>query len=91
MEQKVICLFCASANTKKSFYPQVLFNGKVFVYYECRNCKLNFNYPLLDNGDYNALYPVGYHDEFYFKSQKKFGKQLEILTKYSTIKSFVDY
>jgi len=91
MDKKITCLFCGSDNTKESFYPKVLFNDKVFVYRECQICKLNFNYPLLTDDDYKALYPVGYHDEFYFKTGKKFNKQLAILRKYSGIKSFTDY
>jgi len=91
MATRPACLFCGSTDTKESFYPKVQFNNKVFVYQECKNCKLNFNDPLLGNDDYVALYPVEYHDEFYFKSEKKYDKQLSILKKYGDIKSIVDY
>jgi SAM-dependent methyltransferase len=91
MDHKPACIFCGSTATKESFYPKVLFNNKVFVYRECMDCKLNFNTPLLTGEDYTALYPVEYHDEFYFKTGKKFDQQLRILEKYKGIKSFVDY
>jgi SAM-dependent methyltransferase len=91
MESKTACLFCGSTNTGESFYPEVRFNNRVFVYQECRNCKLNFNDPLLNGDDYNALYPLEYHDEFYFKIKKDYSKQLSIVKKYEDIKSVVDY
>src|SRR6478672_2177940 len=91
MEKKTACLFCGSMDTKESFYPKVSFNNRVFVYLECRSCKLNFNDPLLSGDDYNVLYPIQYHDEFYFKIKKKFEKQLSILQKHQGIKTFVDY
>jgi 2-polyprenyl-3-methyl-5-hydroxy-6-metoxy-1,4-benzoquinol methylase len=91
MEKKTTCLFCGSADVKESFYPKVKFNNRVFIYQECRNCKLNFNDPLLEGDDYAALYPIEYHDEFYFRVKKKYAEQLSILKKYSGIRSVVDY
>jgi SAM-dependent methyltransferase len=91
MESKTACLFCGSMNTSESFYPEVRFNNRVFVYQQCGNCKLNFNNPLLDANDYNVLYPLEYHDEFYFKIKKTYSKQLSIVKKYGDIKSVVDY
>ena len=84
MESKTACLFCGSTDTRESFYPEVRFNNRVFVYQQCRNCKLNFNNPLLDPNDYNALYPLEYHDEFYFKIKKTYSKQLSIVKKYES-------
>jgi len=91
MENQTSCLFCGSTNIRESFYPGVQFNHKVFMYHECNECLLNFNIPLLTNEDYAALYPVNYHDEFYFKTEKKYAKQLAIAKKYPAIKTFVDY
>ena len=89
--EKAVCLFCGSGNVKESFYPKVKFNNKVFVYKECQDCKLNFNDPLLAGDDYAALYPIQYHDEFYFKTKKDYSKQLSIVKKYPGIKTIVDY
>ena len=91
MEQKAACLFCRSNDVKESFYPKVFFNNRVFVYQECVHCKLNFNDPLLSGDDYTVLYPIEYHDEFYFKTKKNYARQLAILKKYPGIKTVVDY
>ena len=68
------CLFCSSEKSKESFYAPIRFNNKQFVYRECLNCKLNYNFPLLTPYDYEKLYTISYHDEYYFKEQKDFSE-----------------
>ncbi|MEO6837723.1 MAG: class I SAM-dependent methyltransferase, partial [Ginsengibacter sp.] len=85
------CLFCGAAESKESFYAPILFNNKQFVYRECLNCKLNYNYPFLTPDDYEKLYSISYHDEFYFKEQKDFSKQIRILQQQKDIISVIDF
>lgn len=73
------CLFCGSNSLRPSFYSPTLFNNKQFEYLQCDTCRLNFNYPLLTQDDYEKLYPLTYHDEFYFKDEKDFSKQISII------------
>jgi SAM-dependent methyltransferase len=85
------CLFCSATNSKESFYAPILFNSRHFVYMECCSCKLNYNYPLLTAGDYEKLYSVSYHEEYYFKEEKDFGKQISILQQAKNITSVIDF
>jgi len=93
MEQtaQTLCLFCGAANSKESFYAPILFNGKQFVYRECCNCKLNYNYPSLTPEDYEKLYSLSYHEEYYFKEEKDFTKQTAMLQHTKDITSVVDF
>lgn len=84
------CLFCSAAESKESFYAPIRFNNKKFVYRECLNCKLNYNYPLLTPDDYEKSYSISYHDEFYFKEQNDFSKQTGILQQQKDIISVID-
>ena len=85
------CLFCGAANSKESFYAPLNFNNKQFTYRECINCALNFNTPLLANYDYEKLYSLNYHDEYYFKEAKDFSKQIAILQQAKDIISLIDF
>ena len=85
------CLFCGATKSKGSFYAPINFNSKQFVYRECLNCKLNFNTPLLASDDYEKLYSLDYHDEYYFKEAKDFSKQITILQQAKDIASVIDF
>ncbi len=85
------CLFCGATNSKESFYAPILFNNKHFVYRECCSCKLNYNYPLLTDGDYEKLYSVSYHQQYYFNGEKDFSKQIAMLQHTNDIKSVIDF
>ncbi|MBS1738740.1 MAG: class I SAM-dependent methyltransferase [Bacteroidetes bacterium] len=85
------CLFCGSTRNKASYYASILFNNKQFVYRECLDCKLNFNWPLLTPEDYEKLYTIDYHDEFYFKEIKYYTKQNSILKLQKDIHTVIDF
>lgn len=93
MEQiiEINCLFCGSTKSKESFYAPIRFNNKQFVYRECLNCKLNYNFPLLTPDDYEKLYSISYHEEYYFKEQKDFSKQTGIIQQQKDIISVIDF
>jgi 2-polyprenyl-3-methyl-5-hydroxy-6-metoxy-1,4-benzoquinol methylase len=64
------CLFCnSSALTEASFPKPTSFNQKVFHYKHCDQCGLVFIDPLPSDEDFRAMYPIAYHDEFYFKGE----------------------
>jgi 2-polyprenyl-3-methyl-5-hydroxy-6-metoxy-1,4-benzoquinol methylase len=89
--QQVPCIFCECKDVNESYYAKVNFNNKIFEYQQCSNCKLNYNVPLLNNDDYNALYPLEYHDEYYFLNTKNYTQQLNIVKKAPAIKTILDY
>lgn len=85
------CLFCGAKESKESFYSPIRFNDKQFVYRECLNCKLNYNIPLLTPDDYEKLYKVSYHEEYYFKEERDYSKQIAILQQAKGISSVLDF
>lgn len=85
------CLFCGATKSKESFYAPIHFNDKRFVYRECLSCRLNYNVPLLTEDDYEKLYNVSYHDKYYFKEERDFNKQIDILKQAKDIFSVIDF
>ena len=85
------CPFCGETKSKESFYAPIRFNEKQFVYSKCLSCKLNYNVLLLTPDDYEKLYAVSYHDEYYFKEERDFSNQLAILKQAKDIISVIDF
>lgn len=62
------CRICSSKHNKKYFYPNVIFNNKVFTYYKCSNCKSVSIFPTPSNEDFSKMY--GENDHTYLKDLK---------------------
>jgi len=63
----VSCIFCKSKDIIPAVFPQPThFNGKEFTYKNCRACGLIFIDPIPNEQDLQAMYPIGYHEAFYF-------------------------
>jgi 2-polyprenyl-3-methyl-5-hydroxy-6-metoxy-1,4-benzoquinol methylase len=85
------CLFCKSSESTETYYPKISFNNKKFEYRQCCDCKLVYIDPILNADDLEKLYSIDYHDEFYFRGEHEYGKQLELLKKYRPSGSLLDY
>lgn len=55
------CLICNSNNMRKYYYPDVHFNGKIFSYYECFDCKSARIVPIPDDDDFSKMYGTTDH------------------------------
>ena len=87
---KQSCLFCNQSVFKKATMVPTSFNNKIFTYKKCKNCGLVFIEPLLNQMDYEQLYSVNYHDEFYFVD-KDYGKKVSLINNFCDKNKILDY
>ena len=65
---EISCIFCNSKDITPTAFPQPThFNGKLFEYKRCGSCGLVFIDPIPGENDLKAMYPIGYHEAFYFQ------------------------
>jgi len=57
------CPFCNSKQYKKSFYPKLDFNVKLFEYICCKECSLTYINPMPNEEDYSKMYPTSYQND----------------------------
>lgn len=60
------CRICGSFDQERSSYPDIHFNNKVFVYYECKSCHSYNVFPSPTPSDLDLIY--GETDHKYFKN-----------------------
>jgi SAM-dependent methyltransferase len=87
------CILCNSNRIGESYYPKLTFNNKVFEYRKCKNCRLVFLLPALDEDDVAKLYGIDYHEEFYFKPEAERSHEYKtaLMKRYKTGGSLLDY
>ncbi len=56
------CPFCNNIKYKKSYLPSTEFNGKIFNYFQCTNCKLIYINPMPSVEDFELMYPPSYQN-----------------------------
>lgn len=76
------CLFCDHEQVKPSYYPDTVFEGKLFSYVECLNCSLVFVDPLPTPEDLIKMYPPEYQGEEGFFDDAHYAHELSLLKKH---------
>jgi SAM-dependent methyltransferase len=60
-KENPVCIICNSRNVIEHPYPPNKFNGKIFSYYECRNCSSISIFPLPSPADMDLIYGINDH------------------------------
>jgi 2-polyprenyl-3-methyl-5-hydroxy-6-metoxy-1,4-benzoquinol methylase len=88
------CPYCGDLHFSSSYLPSTAFNGKLFYYHKCANCKIIYIDPLPDENDYLKMYPPEYQggvDKTILKNPYKklsglrfsYGYQFELLKEHA--------
>ena len=56
------CIFCQSSTFVLYRYPKYHFNGSIFEYKRCAECRLVQLSPMPETADYDLMYPASYQD-----------------------------
>ena len=96
------CTFCKNGKHKESCLPSTKFNGKLFNYLLCKNCKLIYTSPIPNTNDFKKMYPPSYQagadktilPDIYKKIiglRYSYGYQFDLIKKYHPNGLILDY
>ncbi|HEY0432441.1 MAG TPA: methyltransferase domain-containing protein, partial [Chitinophagaceae bacterium] len=74
-----------------AFPRSTLFNNKTFHYVRCTACDLVFINPLPSAADYEKMYGLDYHEEFYFKQSPNYENFHRLLEARQTNRRLLDF
>ncbi|OFX56520.1 MAG: hypothetical protein A2046_14255 [Bacteroidetes bacterium GWA2_30_7] len=87
------CPFCFSTQNVSTVFENTYFNGKIFEYRKCLECKLIYVQPFPSHDDYVAMYPTTYQGEINLDTlyRNENSKIIKLINQYSNKKKLLDY
>ncbi len=86
-----LCLFCQNKRNTSTVFLDTYFNGKLFKYKKCTNCKLIYLNPLPSLNDFVVMYPLSYQGEIDTKNYNHYEYIFNLIEKFNTNKKILDY